>query len=479
MSRITRRSLLAGAGALAGYGLLNCPSGLAGTQPVKLALRKRVIEVNGKAAHVYGIEGPGGFNGISSVVGERFHVEVTNELTESSLIHWHGLSPPTEMDGVPMMPRPALAPGESALYDFKNFTAGTHWMHSHVGLQEQKLLAAPLIIRETAEPMFDEQEHVVMLHDFTFREPAEILEDLRSGKGLHAGHTMSHSQTGASGQGAGAEAMAASMLNDVSYDAYLANERTLDDPEIVTAEKNRKIRLRIINGSAASNMWIDTGSLKAELIAVDGHTIRPVEGKRFPLAIAQRADVRITVPSEGGAWPVFFQAEGVTARSGIIIATPGAAIERAATDGDVAPALDLEMEARLRSVAVPREEPVTRTEVVMLTGGESDYSWGFNGKPSMHDTLFTVRNGERIEVILHNMTGMAHPMHLHGHYFRVVAIDGVRLNGALRDTILVPPGQSVTIMFDAENPGTWAFHCHHIYHMNAGMMGAMAYASAA
>jgi FtsP/CotA-like multicopper oxidase with cupredoxin domain len=81
--------------------------------------------------------------------------------------------------------------------------------------------------------------------------------------------------------------------------------------------------------------------------------------------------------------------------------------------------------------------------------------------------------------MMHNMTGMSHPMHLHGHYFRVVGIDGQRINGALRDTVLVPPGTAVTIQFDADNPGTWAFHCHHLYHMNAGMMGAIAYKKAA
>ncbi len=117
--------------------------------------------------------------------------------------------------------------------------------------------------------------------------------------------------------------------------------------------------------------------------------------------------------------------------------------------------------------------------MVMLTGGDQGYVWGLNGKPSMHDTLFTVREGERIDIMMHNMTAMAHPMHLHGHYFKVVAIDGVAINGAVRDTVLVPPGRAVTVRFDADNPGNWAFHCHHLYHMNSGMMAAIRYSSAA
>jgi FtsP/CotA-like multicopper oxidase with cupredoxin domain len=81
--------------------------------------------------------------------------------------------------------------------------------------------------------------------------------------------------------------------------------------------------------------------------------------------------------------------------------------------------------------------------------------------------------------MMHNMTSMAHPMHLHGHHFQIVGIGPKRIEGAVRDTVLVPPGAAVTIGFDASNPGTWAFHCHHLYHQNAGMMGTVAYSNAA
>ena len=80
-----------------------------------------------------------------------------------------------------------------------------------------------------------------------------------------------------------------------------------------------------------------------------------------------------------------------------------------------------------------------------------------------------------MEVVLRNASMMAHPMHLHGHHFQVVAIDGHRFAGAVRDTILVPPGRSVTVSVDANNVGQWAFHCHHLYHMASGMMATFAY----
>lgn len=479
---MNRREFAAG---LAGFTLLGSSHfAAAASEQRLLTVSRRTLEVKGKAASVFGITGPGGKPGLEMLLGERFNVRLKNETDIDTIVHWHGLTPPYGQDGVQMLGQDPIPPGQSFDYDFANIRSGTHWMHSHMGLQEQQLLAAPLIVRETKDPLFDTQEHVVLLHDFTFRDPAEILAELTGGGGAHAGHAMGHGNMNHGNMdhgnmNLGNMPMMAGMLNDVVYDAYLANDRTLDDPEIVNVEKGGVIRLRIINGAAASNMWIDLGSLRAELIAVDGNAIHPLKGSLFPLAIAQRADLRIEVPKEGGAFPVLFRPEGVAMRTGVVLATAGAAIPRLAGEGDIAPALDLSQERLYRAVAKPREEPVTRTEMLMLTGGGPDYVWGLNGKASMHDTIFTVREGERISVMMHNMTGMSHPMHLHGHYFHVTAIGNTAIDGALRDVVLVPPMETVTVTFDADNPGTWAFHCHHAYHMNAGMMGTIAYTSAA
>ena len=445
-----------------------------------LSVIKRNIEVNGKAASVYGLAGPDGKAGLTMKFGQPFRVRLTNTLDVETLVHWHGLTPPATQDGVPGLSQPVLPPGQSYDYDFPITRSGTHWMHSHVGLQEQQMLAAPLIVHEVDQPLFEDAEHVVMLHDFTFRDPGEILAELKAGGGGHAMHSMGSSQmNGSGGQSGGMMMGGMAMLNDISFDAFLANDRTLDDPEILTVEKGQRLRLRVINGSAASNMWIDLGGLTGELIAVDGHAIIPVQGRVFPLAIAQRADIRIEIPNAPGAYPILFRPEGLARRTGIVLATAGARLEKLSPDGELAPALDASLEAELRAVAQLRDEPVTRTEIIMLTGGGGDYSWGFNGKAMMHESLLGVREGERVEVVFHNMTMMAHPMHLHGHYFKVVEVNGRRFDGAIRDTVLVPPMQTVTIRFDADNPGTWALHCHHIYHMNAGMMGTLNYVNAA
>ena len=478
-----RDLLLAG---LAGTSLMGLPRfALAESEPQLLTVAKRVLEVKGKAATVYGLTGPGGKPGLSMMLGEHFRVRVKNDTDSDTIIHWHGLTPPFGQDGVAMYGQPAIPPGGTLDYDFANTRAGTHWMHSHMGLQEQQLLAAPLIVQEVKEPLFDDQEHVVMLHDFTFRNPQDILAELQGGGGAHAGHAMQgmdHSQMNHSASG---ETMMTGMaggmgmLNDIVFDAYLANDRTLDDPEVVSVEKGGTIRLRIINGAAASNMWIDLGALEGELIAVDGNAIYPMKGTLFPIAMAQRADVRLKIPPEGGAFPVLFRPEGLKDRTGIILSTKGATVPKLAREGEATPALDLAQERLYRAVAKLPQEPVNRTEMLMLTGGEKNYLWGLNGEANPSQPLFTMRQGERIAVMMHNMTGMAHPMHLHGHYFKVMALGNTVIDGALRDVVLVPPMETVTIVFDADNPGSWPFHCHHAYHMHSGMMGSVGYTSAA
>jgi FtsP/CotA-like multicopper oxidase with cupredoxin domain len=469
---LSRRAVLA-----AGAGLLALPAGrhVHASSHLELQVVRRTLEVKGKAAPVFGIIGPDGRPGLRLDPGQSFRVRLTNRIDAPTVIHWHGQTPPYGQDGVAHLSQDLVAAGRSHDYGFENLRNGTHWMHSHVGLQEQQMLAAPLVVLTRDDLAADLLDHTVILHDFTFRDPEEILAELKGGGGAHAAHAMDYSKTD---HAQPIPAMGA-MLNDIFYDAYLANDRTLDDPEVVRAEPGGRVRLRIINAAAASNMWIDLGELDGTLIAVDGNAVESAGGKRFPLAIAQRADILIALPQGAGAYPILFAPEGVAQRTGIVIAAGDARIEKISGEGEISPAIDLALEANLRARKGLTPDPVSRVEMLMLSGGGADYVWGLNGKPSMHDTLFSVKPGERIEVMVHNMTQMAHPMHLHGHHFQVTAIGAKKFKGAMRDTVLVPIGETVSIVFDADNAGTWPFHCHHIYHMNSGMMGTVAYSNAA
>lgn len=265
-------------------------------------------------------------------------------------------------------------------------------------------------------------------------------------------------------------------LNDIEYDAYLANDRTLQDPEIHRVERGGIVRLRLINGATATAFWIDLGELPGEAIAVDGNAIAPVAGRRFPLGMGQRIDIRIRLPKAEGAWPILALREGAVQRTGFVLATKAGTIR--VIDGagpQPASALDLQFEGGLQALKPLAVKAADQQSMMHLAGDMASYVWTINGHGWEQHQPLEVKAGQRVEVTLMNMSMMAHPMHLHGHHFQIVAIDGKPLAGAVRDVIWLPPMRIVTVVFDAANPGEWAFHCHHLYHMARGMMTSIKY----
>jgi FtsP/CotA-like multicopper oxidase with cupredoxin domain len=435
-----------------------------------LRLERRDIEVKGKAASVYAIRQPDGTFGLTTEVGKPFRVRVENRIGEPSLIHWHGLTPPWRQDGVPGISGPAIPPGGSADYDFPLRFGGTYWMHSHQGLQEQLLMAAPLIIHDGRD-LADEQEVVVMLADFSFTPPEQIFENLKkSGSMAGMAKSMKMAMPMSTGQ-------PKPDLNDVKYDAFLANDRTLADPEIVKVEPGGHVLLRIINSSSMSAFHIELGALDGELIAVDGFEVEPIRGRSFPVAVAQRLDIRLRLPPGPGAYPVLAQLEGEASQTGIVLAAGSGTVARIPDRADAAsPALTLDLERSLRAKQPFPERKADRVHTLNLTGEMAGYVWSINNVVWNKDVApLPVAEGERVELVFVNRTSMPHPMHLHGHEFQVVEIDGERFSGAVRDTILVTPGRRVTVAFDANNPGWWAIHCHLLYHMEAGMFTTIRY----
>lgn len=490
MQSISRRQFLASTVAAGAAGVvlpLIYPRAVQAASPSVIRADTRIIEVAGRAAKVFGLVQPDGTPGLVTSAANDFQVRLENRLNASTLIHWHGLTPPFGQDGVPDLPQPLLQPGQSYDYSFPVATPGTHWMHAHT-LQEQQLLAAPLVVTDPAEAGADEQPLVVLFHDFSFKTPEELLAGLTgsvpgSGNDGMAGHSMSgmsgmDMQDMSGGQGmSDGQGMAMPMdVNDIQYDAYLANDRTLDDPQLFAVERNGTVRLRLINGATATAFWIDTGSIEGEAIAVDGNPVTPVRGRRFPLAMGQRLDIRLRIPDEAGAWPILALREGSVERTGFVLATRGGAVKRIAPAGDQATAaFDLAFESSLVAAKPLALASADRNQAVEIGGTMQGYSWTLNGRTWGDHQPIAVRKGERIELVLRNASMMGHPMHLHGHHFQVVAIDGRRFAGAVRDTVWLPPMREVTVAFDAANPGTWAFHCHHLYHMASGMMTVVDY----
>jgi len=236
---MTRRTFLGAAAAVGAATCIPAMPALAVPPSRKLIVGRRTIEVLGKPAEVYGVTNGSGRSGLLLEPGERFNVALENALGEETTVHWHGLTPTPELDGIAETGYVSpLAAGEVRTFDFIA-RPGTHWMHSHHELQEQSLLTAPLIVREADGA--DVQEVTLLLNDFSFRDPAEILAELTGQAG------MDHGEGGMAGMDHGNTDNTAAMdhstmggmdLNDVEYDAFLANDRTLGDPQVIRTERN-------------------------------------------------------------------------------------------------------------------------------------------------------------------------------------------------------------------------------------------------
>jgi FtsP/CotA-like multicopper oxidase with cupredoxin domain len=428
----------------------------------------RTIDINGKSATVMGLEQANGKEGLILPADLPFDVLLQNKLSVPTAIHWHGLHPPNNQDGVPGLTQQVIAPNATERYYFPLRPSGTHWMHSHLGLQEAFLLSAPLIAHASSEQSSDEQEVILFLGDFSFTPPLEIFANLRKPKSMEMSGSTGHGKAD---------------TNDVEYDAYLANDRSLTDPEVARVGKNARLRLRIINGSSGTNFFVSLGALKGELIATDGMPVKPVTGSRFPVAIAQRIDIRLELPSTG-TFPILALREGSTDQTGIILATSNSPITKLPVrSAEPAGALDSGFESQLEAARPLPPKPIDRTFDLHLQGNMTRYEWPINGvsfdvaQPRRQKAQVQVRTGQRIAIKFFNDTGMSHPMHLHGHSFQVIEVNGKRIHGALRDTVLVPPKTTLTVAFDADNPGVWYLHCHVLWHLAAGMATLVQYES--
>ncbi len=478
-TQISRRGFLAATAAFSTAMALPL-RGVAQSAPMTLRATRRTLEIHGKAASVYGLTNASGGQGLILDPGQSFRVDLTNDCDAETIIHWHGQLPPNVQDGVPNMPMPLLKIGESRSYDFTP-NPGTHWMHSHIPVQEMGLLAAPLIVRSAEDVAADRQEVVMFLHDFSFRPAEEVLAEITGGM---AGHDMAamgtqpmagmdHSKMGMSGMDMSGMMMdgMAMDLNDFNFDAYLANDRTLADPEVIAVEAGGRVRLRIVNGSAATTYWIDTG-VAAKLVAVDGHAILPVAGTRFGVAMAQRLDLEIDLPG-AGAFPILALREGAREQTGIILASKDAQVSKLEDLSMAeAPAFDLDLgqEGQLQAATSLATRAVDRSHMIMLAGSMQPYLWTIDGQSWETRKPIIAKSGERVELTFHNMSMMGHPMHLHGHVFQVVNINGKAISGARRDTVYVPPMAMVTVALDAGEAARWMLHCHHMPHLSTGMM---------
>lgn len=520
-------------------------------------------------------------------------LRVTNRLEESTSIHWHGILLPPEMDGVPGVSFAGIAPGETFEYRYPVRQSGTYWYHSHSGLQEQLGHYGPLVVEPVEpEPFTYERDYAVVLSDWTFDDPADVLRKLKISEGYYNYNQRTVGDFFRDVEGMGWDAawekagmwgmmrMSSRDLLDITGSGYtyLMNGRPAAGNWTGLFRFGERVRLRFINASAMTFFDVRIPGLPMTVVSADGQNVRPVEIDEFRLGVAETYDV--IVEPTASAYTIMAESmdrsghvRGTLAvRDGLEAAVPAlrqppergmesmgtghgsmAGMDHGSTDGmdhgsmsgvdgDMAagsmrqenvdrgsmqhddhrtmPSMDggvvrrgkvptagrrvahgpdnhgpgaamvaMSPQSRLDDPGVgfesvdhrvltysqlesingwPDRRPPAREIELHLTGNMERYMWSFDGKKfSEVDGPIHFNHGERLRLVMVNDTMMDHPIHLHGMWMELET--GADPHRPRKHTISLKPGELVSALITADAAGDWAFHCHLMYHMKAGM----------
>lgn len=467
--------------------------------------------------------------------GDIARIYVKNNMDMNTSVHWHGVLVPNRADGVSYLTTPPIKPGMTYTYEFPIKQHGTYWYHSHTGLQEQLGVYGSIVI-EPLEQRVDIQEpdidHVIVLSDWTDQNPNEVLRDLKRGSEYQS-YKKGSMQTllGVIKNKAIIENLKRSLrrmppmdISDVAYDSFLINGEPMSTLKV---EPGKTVRLRIINAGSSTYFYLNYAGGDMKIISADGIDVEPIDVDRLLIAIAETYDVLLNVPEEG-AYEFRATAQDGSGHASLFIGEgeqvlaqdipkpnlykmdhshhmnkdPGMEMDRSDSDrkthdmkgmthGNMGnDSMEMSMSETMKMVENPRPLPPynklrslestelppdnkTREVVLNLTGDMERYIWTINGKTLSEDDKILIRKGENVRFVLVNKTMMHHPMHLHGHFFRVLNDQGEY--SPLKHTVDVPPLGSAVIEFEANEEKDWFFHCHVLYHMLSGMSRIVSY----
>ncbi|HEY4872780.1 MAG TPA: copper resistance system multicopper oxidase [Steroidobacteraceae bacterium] len=472
--------------------------------------------------------------------GDLISVRVRNRLPTRSSIHWHGLLLPANMDGVPGLSFDGIDAGSTFVYEFRAQQSGTYWYHSHSRFQEQTGLYGPIIIDPArGERHLVERDYVVLLSDWTDADPEHIYATLkRDSEYFNFARRTVRDFFNDARSGGWREALAERrMWGEVRMDptdlvdvsgyayTYLMNGVTPAGNWTGEFQRGERVKLRFINGSSMSFFDVRIPGLAMTVVAADGQDVDAVSVDEFRIGAGEVYDV-IVQPPEEAPYTIFAQsmdgsgyARGTLApRAGMRAAVPAMDPRPLLSMSDMGMREDMDM-ARIQPrhegnvgvdmrVATPDDSladpgvglrangrrvlsyadlhtlggaldtrPAGREIELHLTGHMQRFMWSFDGRKFSEALPLEFLQGERLRIVLVNDSMMTHPIHLHGMWSEIESRAGAfQLR---KHTVLVRPAQKLSYCVSALTAGRWAFHCHLLYHMEAGMFREVTVAPAA
>lgn len=509
-----------------------------------LYVKDTLVAFAGKEKRAIAVNGQIPMPTLSFTEGDTAEIHVHNLLKEETSLHWHGLFLPNKEDGVPNLTQMPIKPGATHIYRFPIIQHGTHWYHSHSGLQEQigmygsmilnkktvdikkrkdvdGLPTVPLIISEWTNYKPDNVHR--MLHNATdwFALKKNAVQSY--GEAIRAGHFKTKLRNEW-------KRMLAMDVSDVYYDKILMNgkpESVIDTVDGKKLKAGDKVRLRISNGAASSYFWLRYAGGKITVVANDGNDVVPVEVDRLIIAVSETYDIVLNIPAEGTAYELLATTEDRTNSASVYIGsgikqlisplprlkyfegmkmmndmmkmngdlddmgmnmslnqmdmnlvmypeiTGDSKTKQKEDDPDRYNANALSNIVTLNYAMLKAPEKTTLPDAPVkilqfeLTGNMNRYVWSMNNKVVSETDKILVKKGENLRLIIYNGSMMRHPMHLHGHDFRV--LNGQGEYAPLKNVIDIMPMETDTLEFNANVEGDWFFHCHILYHMMSGM----------
>ena len=513
-----------------------------------LYVRDTIVNFAGKEKHAIAVNGQIPMPTLTFTEGDIAEIYVHNELKETTSLHWHGLFLPNKEDGVPNLTQMPIQPGTTHKYTFPIIQNGTHWYHSHSGLQEQIGMYGMFIMNKkendaTFRKGIDDLPTVpIILSEWTDLKPENVHRMLHNATDWFAikkGTTQSYSEAIQQGHFKTKvvnewKRMNAMDVSDVYYEKFLINGK--NENQLSQFKGGDKVRLRIANGGASSYFWLTYAGGKITVVASDGNDVAPVEVDRLLIAVSETYDVVVTIPADNTSYEFLVTPEDRTKSASLYLGNgikqlispmpklkyfegmkmmndmmkmngemndmgmsmslnqmdmnvvmypeiTGAVKDKSkatmpksemndqhsnhgSTSKSSITTLNYAMLKATEPTTLPKDVPVKELRFE-LTGNMNRYVWSLDNKVISETDKILIKKGENVRITLYNGSMMRHPMHLHGHDFRI--INGQGEYAPLKNVMDLMPMETNVIEFNANAEGDWFFHCHILYHMMAGM----------
>ncbi len=510
-----------------------------------LSVKDTIVNFTGKEKRAIAVNGQIPMPTLTFTEGDTAEIYVHNLLQEETSLHWHGLFLPNKEDGVPNLTQMPIKPNTTHIYKFPIIQNGTHWYHSHSGLQEQIGMYGNFVMLKkpddkTFRKGIDDLPTVpIVLSEWTDYKPENIHRMLHNATDWFAikkNATQSYAEAIKAGHFKTKlknewKRMLAMDVSDVYYDKVLMNGNPISEIKNFDGKQLKagdKVRLRISNGGASSYFWLTYAGGKITVVANDGNDVEPVEVDRLIIAVSETYDVIITIPAENTAYEFLATTEDRTKSASYYfgngikqLKSPqprlkyfegmkmmndmmkmngelddmGMSMSLNQMDMNVVMYPEITGESKpkqsvndpnrynanaladivtlnyamLKSptkTELPKDAPVRELRFE-LTGNMNRYVWSLDNKVVSETDKILIKKGENIRIVIYNGSMMRHPMHLHGHDFRL--LNGQGENAPLKNIVDIMPMETDTLEFNANVEGDWFFHCHILYHMMSGM----------